>query len=242
MLTSGCQGHIILLKQGPSCNITTLLKLSQGALKSLLDKAEQGHVDTQAILGAIYYNEQDYQEAVKWYRRAAEQGHGLAQSMLALIYHEGDGVEQNYKEAAKWYRRRAEQGHAASQHQLGTMHCDGVGVPKDYEEAAKWFRRAAEQGHAKAQFHLGTLFTGVMVKNYVFAYKWFSLAISNPNNSKEEKLDYLFERDGLVYNMTDAQIFDGQQDARFWKPKTWEEWKVVEARIKGRLRQGKWGW
>ena len=43
--------------------------------------------------------EQDYQKAVKWYRKAAEQGLHLAHYNLGLMYEFGNGVGQNYKKA-----------------------------------------------------------------------------------------------------------------------------------------------
>jgi uncharacterized protein len=48
--------------------------------------------------------EQDYAEAVKWYRKAADQGVTAAQSNLGLMYAQGLGVAQDYAEAVKWYR------------------------------------------------------------------------------------------------------------------------------------------
>ena len=72
-------------------------------------------------LGDCYYNEQNYEEAVKWYRKAAEQGHVAAQKSLGVCYQFGKGVEQSDKEAVKWYRKAAEQGLAAAQNNLASM-------------------------------------------------------------------------------------------------------------------------
>ena len=47
--------------------------------------------------------EQDYKEAVKWYRLSAEQRITGAQSTLGLMYEKGQGVEQDYVEAHKWF-------------------------------------------------------------------------------------------------------------------------------------------
>ena len=50
----------------------------------------QGNADAQNSLGDCYYNgigvEQDYAEAVKWYRKSAEQGHLVAQDNLGFCY------------------------------------------------------------------------------------------------------------------------------------------------------------
>jgi TPR repeat protein len=41
----------------------------------------------------------NYDEAMKWYRKAAEQGEAFAQSNLGFMYENGKGVPQNYDEA-----------------------------------------------------------------------------------------------------------------------------------------------
>ena len=51
--------------------------------------------------------QQDYAEAVKWYRRAVEQGYADAQGNLGTMYFNGRGVQQDYAEAVKWTRRAA---------------------------------------------------------------------------------------------------------------------------------------
>ena len=64
------------------------------------EKAEQGDVVAQGVLGVLYAKGQgvskDYKEAVKWYRLAAEQGHSKAQYNLGLMYALGHGVIKDY--------------------------------------------------------------------------------------------------------------------------------------------------
>ena len=54
--------------------------------------------------------EQDFNEAVKWFRKAAEQGEYISHYYLGLCYENGEGVPQDKAEAVKWYRKAAEQG------------------------------------------------------------------------------------------------------------------------------------
>ena len=102
------------------------------------------------ILVIAYFDgegvEQDYAEAVKWYRLAAEQGDAVAQNNLGYAYRNGAGVEQDYVEAVNWYRLAAEQGDAHAQLNLGDAFYNGEIVEQDYVEAVKWYRLAAEQG------------------------------------------------------------------------------------------------
>ena len=104
--------------------------------------------------GLRYYDNGNYTEAVKWFRKAAERGDADAQFMLGTFYENGEGVSQDYQEAVKWYRKAAEQGNADAQFLLGGLYATGQGVPQDDAEAVKWLRKAAEQGHAEAELML----------------------------------------------------------------------------------------
>ena len=86
---------------------------------------------------------QDYQEALKWYRKAAEQGYVPAQVHLGTVYFEGRIVPQNYQESVKWFRKAADQGDALGQFNLGHMYSRGYGVSQDYVQAHKWLNLAA---------------------------------------------------------------------------------------------------
>ena len=105
--------------------------------------------------GKAAYKENNYADAVKWYKMAAEQGDAEAQNALGACYKNGEGVEKDHAEAAKWYRKAAEQGHAKAQSSLGYCYSSGNGVEKDLNEAYKWYRKSAEQGEAQGEFNLG---------------------------------------------------------------------------------------
>ena len=51
--------------------------------------------------GKEYFNNKNYTEAVKWFRKAAEQGLADAQFALGACYQSGTGVTQNIAEAKK---------------------------------------------------------------------------------------------------------------------------------------------
>ena len=118
---------------------------------------QNGNAEGQYKLGLAYETggngiKKDYNEAVKWFRKAAEQEYAEAQFRLGLAYEDGrKGVAKDYAEAVKWFCKAAEQEYAEAQYNLGLAYEDGKGVAKDYTEAVKWFRKAAEQGHAGAK-------------------------------------------------------------------------------------------
>jgi len=107
----------------------------QKAFERIKPIAEQGHLQAQVYLGAMYNNGQgvakDHTEAAKWYRKAAMVGWLIAQNLLGTMYAIGHGVPQDNREAAKWYRKAAEQGHPDAQLLLGKMYAQGQGVSKD---------------------------------------------------------------------------------------------------------------
>src|SRR6266700_1691272 len=87
--------------------------------------AEQGDAAAQCSLGICYQTgqgvQQDYAEAVKWFRRAADQNATAAQCYLGVCYQTGQGVPQEFGQAAKWFREAAEQGDPAAQFNLGAL-------------------------------------------------------------------------------------------------------------------------
>jgi TPR repeat protein len=53
-------------------------------------------------LHAIFMNQADYAEALKWFRLGADQGDARAQLDLGVMYLNGQGVPQNYVQAHMW--------------------------------------------------------------------------------------------------------------------------------------------
>ena len=49
--------------------------------------------------------EQNWDEAVRWYRKAAEQDNAFSQEQLAKCYREGLGVPIDLEEANYWQKR-----------------------------------------------------------------------------------------------------------------------------------------
>ena len=121
----------------------------QTAFQKFMPAAEEGNADAQVNVGAMYANgegvQQNFEEALKWYRLSAEQGNAAAQNRLGSMYDDGIGVAQDFEEAAKWYRRSAEQGNIGAQINIGAMHAKGVGVPQDFVLAHMWLTIAVSR-------------------------------------------------------------------------------------------------
>ncbi|MDE7413285.1 MAG: sel1 repeat family protein [Muribaculaceae bacterium] len=155
------------------------------------DKEAQYYIGVMYAIG--YGVTKDYQEALKWYRKAAEQGFAEAMCNLGVTYQNGDGVAKDYKEAVKWYRKAAEQGNARAPYNLGVMYYYGLGVTQDYQEAVKWYRKAAELGNASAQYNLGIMYENGygVTKDQQEAVKWYRKAAEQGNENAKDALKRL---------------------------------------------------
>ena len=92
--------------------------------------AERGSVRAQLALGNIYGSgkgaDQDYEEAMRWFRKAAELGNPMAQNNLALSYATGQGIEKDRDEAVKWVMTAARNGYKEALAALEQLRKDGV--------------------------------------------------------------------------------------------------------------------
>ena len=151
-------------------------------------------------IGEYYFNgisvEQDYYQAVKWFREAArrsrtgQDGDGLARYALGCCYYYGKGVEQDYSEAVKWFRRAIKFGCVEALDHLGQCYEEGKGVKEIYAEAVNWYRKSAIHGYAPAQFHLGRCYANGMgiVKDFAEAFNWYHKAAIQGNGYAQNNL------------------------------------------------------
>ena len=242
-------GFSVVFADGFQQRLNTYLekdKIEQRRVHKLVTSlAEQGDAKSHFKIGMIYKHgqgvQQDYEEAVKWYRLGAEQGGVNAQYNLGLMYSTGKGTPQSHKESIKWllkvaeqnqvvtsmkaqrliranyhqlHKQIAEEGDSYAQRFLGASYYLGLGVTQDYAEAAKWYKKAAEKEDRIAQNILGAMYAkgkGVS-KDFVEAYKWFSISGETGNGRMyKEKIG--------KQKMTSAQIAKAQKLVRKWKEK-----------------------
>lgn len=92
-------------------------------MKGLLKAAKKGNAFAQCQIGNLYFRgigvEQDFQEAVEWYKNAAQGGDASSQLRLGLMYANGQGVEQNMDEALVWIKKALNHGHPGAKMYLG---------------------------------------------------------------------------------------------------------------------------
>ena len=161
-------------------------------------RAEQGDAEAEAKLGTAYVRgrgvPQDYDAALRWYRKSAAHGSADGDVGIGAAYYYGYGVTPDYTESLSWYRKAADQGNAAGEAGVGYLYEHGEGVARDYSEALRWSRKAADQGNGRAETDLGNMYyhgKGVS-QNYSEAVRWYRKAAYQGDPRAEYDL-------GLVY-------------------------------------------
>jgi hypothetical protein len=139
---------VVYLTHASSVSTSQRPRWTKADKKLLLVRAQQGEAGAQFWLGAAYeqgwFGNTDFQEALRWLRKAAAHDDPDAQNALGEMYENGEGVQQDYFVAAYWYRKAAEHfpdrgGAGQARNNLGLLYMDGLGVPQDYVQAHIWF-------------------------------------------------------------------------------------------------------
>ncbi len=124
-----------------SANVATLP--SAQSIETLKEQSGTEDAETQFHRGTLFETangvQQDYAQAVLWYRKAAEQNFAKAQYRLGVLYANGVGVPLDKTQSAAWFQKAAEQGYVYAQEMLGSDYLTGEGVQRDYAEAYFWF-------------------------------------------------------------------------------------------------------
>ena len=87
--------------------------------------AEERSCTTQFELGELFYQRnngsQQYDQALKWFKRAAINGSRQAQHRLGTMYARGHGVAQDYAKAYAWCRVAVLQNSRRARRKLGKI-------------------------------------------------------------------------------------------------------------------------
>lgn len=87
-------------------------------MKGLLRAANKGNTFAQCQIGNLYFRgigvQQNFLEAIEWYKRAAMGADATSQFRLGLMYARGLGIEQDQQEALLWMKKASRQGHPAA--------------------------------------------------------------------------------------------------------------------------------
>lgn len=130
----------------PSRKISTVANISDEIIK----RANQGMPYYQFTLGKCYLygrgTEKNYDEAVKWLKKAADQNNPGALNSLGICSFHGYGVKQDYDVAVSYFQKSADYGDAYGQFNLAVCYMQGKGVKNNVKKSEELFKMAEEKG------------------------------------------------------------------------------------------------
>ena len=85
-------------------------------------------------LGGIYYEDQQFNLALKYYEMAAGYDYDVAYECLGYIWYYGRTGEVDYKKAYEYFSKAAEVGNVVASYKLADMYRDGKYVEMDYDK------------------------------------------------------------------------------------------------------------
>ena len=179
-------------------------------MRLLRRQAERGNAEAMTCLAVDHMDLQNFDEAMRWFRKAADLGFPDAQYMLGSVY-DGDygkGVEKDSVEAVRWYRLAADQGDATAQSALAANYLLGKGVEKDIPTGLGWYRKAAESGDIAAKIMLGGIYASseFVPNDTAEAVVWFSSAFKAESLTRSLAEKYA---EDLQWFLSVAEIGDG---------------------------------
>ncbi|MCD4826601.1 MAG: sel1 repeat family protein [Acholeplasmataceae bacterium] len=215
------------------------------AIEWFLKASELGYSDSQYMLGMIYEtigeDENQKENAVKYYKLAAKQSHPYAQYALGILaieeenWHEAEkylesAAYQNYGLAAytlgkyyhehdpkhplkafEWFMLAAKQGHVEASYYVGLYYQNGKGVKQDIKQSIIWYEKAAVQKDRDALYHLAMILIRQPEKDFETIAKLLEQAAAQDHPNAQYNL-------AVMYQKGDG-VAQNNQKALFWYEK-----------------------
>lgn len=135
---------------------------TKDVFENYLNNANFGDVDAQHTVGYLYsigYGvEQNYEEAIKWFKLAAENGNASSYFQLGQMYFEGVGVEQNYDISIEHLKKASELNSSDAMYTLGLIYLEGEIAKQDINQGIKYLLDASKLENFLAEEELGLMF------------------------------------------------------------------------------------
>ena len=130
----------------PAIQVSSATDISE----EITSKANQGIPFYQATLAKCYLygrgTAKNYDETIKWLKKAIDQNHWGAYNTLGFCYYYGYGVKQDYAKAAKNFQIAADHGEEWACLNLAVCYLRGNGVTQNTDKANELFYMAEKKG------------------------------------------------------------------------------------------------
>ena len=123
-----------------------------------LASVEQCDKESCNNIGRAYFVAKNYQQALKYFKKACELNDKFGCANLANLYYQGQGVKQNFAKAFKLYKKACDLNYMVACHNAGFMYNEGQGVGQDFVNAKKYYEKACDANDAMACNNLGVLY------------------------------------------------------------------------------------
>lgn len=180
--------------------------IANGETMSAVALCEQeicsGLVECQRFLGRTYHEQNDMENALKWFSKAAEQGDPFALFGVGNVHF----ARKDFQTALAYYERSAEQGYPRAYNWVAHIYQHGLGVPQSAEMAIKYYRKAAAYGYLIAEralihiaFQQGSMLDKILaVPKYIYILiKAAVLAYRNINDERIRDIPNAFQKKQL---------------------------------------------
>lgn len=156
-------GYFYLQGEGVTCNYTE-------AIKWLKKAADNGNTNSYGWLGNCYFNLQNYQEAVLWFKKDVNINKNIYSYIpLGTCY----GKQKNYSEAIYWYKKATDNVETQVQAYINLGMC--YYAQQNYQEAINWFKKTIDNGDTEYCDWLGSCY--YQQKKIEEAIEWLEKAI-----------------------------------------------------------------
>ncbi len=193
------------------------------SFQETLKKAKAGDIQAQYAVATAFHDgegvEEDYAQAIYWFRKAAESGCAESSCQLGSMYLNGRGLKkEDVGEAVKWYDKALALGiedpwgiKADAYFIAGAYYFGYQGVPRSHPEALRWYRLAVEGGWERAAHMLGDMYASGegVPKDDVEAARWYQKSIEMDHDAWDSmyKLGLIY-RDGTGVPK-DSEVAEG---------------------------------
>ena len=186
-----------------------------------LAAAENGDAAAQGRLAGFYMSlagsldqagpGTDYEESLKWAKKAAEKGDGEGFWTLALAYEHGRAVAEDADLALEYYKKGAQAGHAKCLSGLGCTHLRGDTPDANMKLGFELTLRASLLGVGEAMANLGRCyqFGNGCMGNMKKAVIWYKKSLELVPNAELEGKTRRFEMFGMA---TDEDYYGEDSD------------------------------